>query len=72
MSEHRPYVVLKADVFPDDHAVMADQNANDPVAIAQAAWSDIRDWVATGYQPVVEVVTEDGSFDVDLEKESSA
>ena len=60
-AEHRPYVVIKIDVFD------AREGAT-PQEIGSMAWSDVQDWVANGYLPVVEVVTEDGSEDVDLEE----
>jgi chloramphenicol 3-O-phosphotransferase len=63
MSQHRPYVTIQVDVFtdrfPDDVEVT-------DATIAQAAWADVQDWVANGYLPVVEVVTEDHSVDIDI------
>lgn len=65
MSQHRPYVSIVIDVHLDQHEEI--ESPEDVVAIAKAAWSDIKDWVANGYEPVVEVVTPSLSTDVDLE-----
>lgn len=70
MSQHLPTVNVQCDVFSSGVVTSARDlgiESNDPVAIAHAAWSDIKDWVTSGYQPVVEVITVDGSYDVDLE-----
>jgi desulfoferrodoxin (superoxide reductase-like protein) len=62
MSQHRPYVSIVIDVFEDD---LPHPEATD-AAIAQAAWSNVIDWVNNGYLPVVEVVTDDHSVDIDI------
>lgn len=60
MSEHRPTVTIQIDVFPEDEGL-------EPEQIASLAWSDVQDWVHSGYRPVVTVTMEDGkSLDVDL------
>lgn len=63
MSQHGPTALVHCDVFPDTIAVT-------PRQVAEAAWSDIKDWVRNGYQPVLTVVMEDDSLhDVDLSEE---
>ncbi len=54
-------VEVFADNFPDEEPT--------PRAVAEAAWSDVQDWVANGYQPVVTVIDGDTRIDVDLESE---
>lgn len=64
MSEHRPTVDIRCDVFPDD----ATEDCT-PEQAAVAAWSNVKDWVANGYLPVVTVTMHDGSqHDVDLQE----
>ena len=61
-------VEVFAEIFDDDERIT-------PRAVAEAAWADVQDWVANGYQPVVTVL--DGEFGhirgtgitVDLESE---
>lgn len=61
-------VEVFAEIFDADEPIT-------PRAVAEAAWSDVQDWVANGYQPVVTVI--DGEFGhirgtsitVDLESE---
>jgi len=65
MSQHRPYAVIQIDIFPDER-FPDDVEVTDKM-LAEAAWSDVKDWVANGYEPVIEVVTDDHSCDVDLE-----
>ena len=60
--QHRPYVTISIDVFDDD---LPRPEATD-AEIAQAAWANVQDWVNTGYLPVVEVVTDDHSVDIDI------
>jgi len=68
MSQHLPTTTLQCDVFP-----ATDEEASDAVALARKAWSDITDWVHSGYLPVITVVTEDGtSHDIDLATEKEA
>jgi hypothetical protein len=65
MSEHRPTAYLQCDVFTD--RFREDEEVT-PQRVAEAAWSDVQDWVHNGYQPVIEVVMEDGTHHtVDLE-----
>ena len=66
MSQHRPTVAFECDVFPDETNEFA---VRTPAQVAAAAWSDVKDWVANGYQPVVTVHMEDGTEHiVDLEE----
>lgn len=68
--EHRPTVLLQADVFPEDSFLLDSEDAEiTPWAVAVEAWSNIMDWAAQGYQPIVTVLMPDGSeHTIDLEK----
>jgi hypothetical protein len=72
MTEHRPTVVLQADVFPSGEGLSGDEAAlvtYTPEEVAAEAWDNIREWMDNGYLPIVEVFMPDGTqHTVDLDR----
>ena len=50
-TQHRPTGVIQVDVFPDEDM--------SPEHVARDLWEQIKAWVNTGYQPVIEVTLAD-------------
>lgn len=65
-------VQIEVEVFAETFILMDEPIT--PRAVAEAAWSDVQDWVANGYRPVVTVIDGDfghirgTSIDIDLEE----